>query len=403
MKKIILRLKNLIFNLGSLAVIFPIFLMKDFLSSKKQSVSINKITWFGAYGNGNLGDDLIFYSLKRLLNKNDIEINLSIRDFEKAKNYGVQLFSKGEQFFDFWSYKKRIKECDAVFLGGGGLLEYYYPSKQAYRMLLIYLCPLMLARIYGKPSYVVGMGVNSDKIQNSFFRFIYRSILSSCKLIITRDEKSKNGLIGNGVETNIIASFDPVLSLDLPLREPFDSNKKTIGFLLWPYFLWPHFYENAESLPESKRKKHENFVEQLQQSIKTLSKEYNIKLLTFHFSDTILYKELEMTFEEKASLGTFLKSIAQVDLVVSMRYHGIITSVLNEIPVISIDVQQKMDAIMRNYDLYNYNIKVDDFSKDTLLSKVKHIEDNNVDTLKKIQDKNKEVKQNIRKSYSEIL
>ena len=42
----------------------------------KAKIKVKKIAWFGAYGNGNLGDDLIFYSLKRLIKNKNFEIIL---------------------------------------------------------------------------------------------------------------------------------------------------------------------------------------------------------------------------------------------------------------------------------------------------------------------------------------
>jgi polysaccharide pyruvyl transferase WcaK-like protein len=220
MKVFLIRLKNTILNLGSFsAIVFLFFTVKIF--TKKRKIEVKKIAWFGAYGNGNLGDDLIFYSLKRLIKNKNFDISLSIRDIEKTKNYGVPIFTKGEQFYDFGKYLNTIKNADAVFLGGGGLLEYYYPSKQAYRMLMIYLCPLMIARVYGKSTFVLGMGVNKGKIDNSLVRFVYKHVLSECTFIVTRDDKSKEGLFENGVKTTIFSSFDPVLSLHLPFTKIF--------------------------------------------------------------------------------------------------------------------------------------------------------------------------------------
>lgn len=400
MKIFLIRLKNIILNLGSFSIIvFLFFIIKSL--AKKRETEIKKIAWFGAYGNGNLGDDLIFYSLKRLLKKKNFDISLSIRDIKKTKNYGVPIFTKGEQFYDFGKYLNSIKNADAVFLGGGGLLEYYYPSKQAYRMLMIYLCPLMIARIYGKPTFILGMGVNKGKIDNSLVRFVYKHVLSECSFIITRDKKSKEGLIENGVKTTIFSSFDPVLSLDLPSTKK-ERKKPKIGFLLWPYFLWPHFYENSEVIDFKKQTAHNNFVKRIKALINDLKDEYELEFLTFHFSDTLLYKELGVEYQEKAKLDTFIKKVSSLDLLVSMRYHGQITGFLTETPVVSISVQQKMDALMTNYQFDHYNNSIYNFSETKVLKDIDEIFSNKNKVVNEIILKNKFVGDKIKEIYSAL-
>lgn len=400
MKVFLVRLKNIILNLISFSIIvFLFFLIKSFRKTRK--IKIKKIAWFGAYGNGNLGDDLIFYSLKRLLKKNFFDIYLSIRDIKKIKSYGVPIFIKGEQFYDFGKYLNIIKSSDAVFLGGGGLLEYYYPSKQAYRMLMIYLCPLMIARIYNKPTFVLGMGVNKGKIDNALVRFVYKYVLSECTFIVTRDDKSKEGLIENGVKTTIFSSFDPVLSLNLkPIKK--EKKRPKIGFLLWPYFLWPHFYENSEEIDAKKQIEHNNFIKKIKALIHNLKNEYELEFLTFHFSDTLLYKELGIEYNEKARLDTFLKQVSSLDLLVSMRYHGQITGFLTQTPVLALSVQQKMNALMTNYQFDQYNNSIYDFSETKIIKDIKEIFSNKEKIVNEIIAKNKLVRGKIEEVYSSL-
>ncbi|WP_242203338.1 polysaccharide pyruvyl transferase family protein [Aestuariivivens insulae] len=400
MKVFLIRLLNFVLNLFSFVLLIVIFFISKLLINKSKK-EIKNITWFGAYGNGNLGDDLIFYSLKRLLKKNKFNINLSVRDLNKAKNYGVPIFIKGEQFYHFFKFINRIKNSDGVFLGGGGLLEYYYPSKQAYRMIMIYLCPLMIARIFGKPAFVLGIGVNKGRIENGLIRFIYNQVLSESKLIVTRDNKSKEGLIENGVETEIICSYDPVLSLDLP-QTKLNSGKKKIGFILWPYFLWPHFYENSENISSDKLDQHKLFLNKINELIESLKYKYELEFLTFHFSDTMVYRELNFNSEPKAELNKFLRQVTSLDLLVTMRYHGQITALLSETPVVSLSVQQKMDELMKNYELEAFNYDVNNFKVDKILDDINYIFKHNAKIVKQINDKNILLKGEINKAYGEL-
>lgn len=397
MKVLTVRLKNIILNSTSfLAIVFTFFLTK--ILRKRSKLKIKKVAWFGAYGNGNLGDDLIFYSLKRLLKRNNFDISLSIRDLNKAKNYGVPIFQKGEQFYDFTRYLKIIKRSNAVFLGGGGLLEYYYPSKQAFRMIMIYLCPLMVARIFNKPTFVLGIGVNKELIKNKLVKFVYKQVLSECEIIITRDEKSKQGLLENGVKCKIISSYDPVLSLKLKSNKS-KTSKRKIGLLLWPYFLWPHFYENASSIDPKKEENHNNFVDKINLLVKTLGKNYELHFLTFHFSDTLLYKELDLNHSPKAELVSYIRKVSSMDLIISMRYHGQITSFLTLTPVIAISVQQKMDAIMKNYEFEYLNNNVNDFSVDKIIDQINSILINEEYLINCIKQKNELIRKQLKQTY----
>ncbi|WP_183114815.1 polysaccharide pyruvyl transferase family protein [Flagellimonas pelagia] len=389
-----------------MAFLSMVFLAMDMLRGKiRPKGKIQKVAWFGAYGNGNLGDDLIFYSLKRIFKDQNFDIALSIRDFDRLKCYGTKVFLKGEQFYDFWKYIKQIKTADAIFLGGGGLFEYYYTSKQAYRMIMIYLCPLMLAKIFGKPSYVLGMGVNKEQIDHPIIRFLYRKTLSSCQVIVTRDQKSKNGLVNNHVITQILVAYDPVLSLDF---NKYQASKKEghtkpkIGFLLWPYFLWPHFYKNSEQIGNEKREQHSKFKEKIRTIIDVLKDTHDLHFLTFHFSDTLLYEEMGVSFSQNASLMEFVKKTRSMDMMVTMRYHGQIMSLLFEKPIISISVQQKMDALAKNYDINEYNHDVSDFDPLKVVDQVYGVLGNIQPHKTKIKENNQIIKSKIVEVYKGV-
>ena len=51
-----------------------------------------------------------------------------------------------------------------------------------------------------------------------------------------------------------------------------------------------------------------------------------------------------------------------VDIVLAARMHTVITSIVSEVPVISIAWQQKVASVMELLDLSDYNYSVDDFS-----------------------------------------
>lgn len=260
----------------------------------------------------------------------------------------------------------------------------------------------MLAYIFNKPFYVLGVGVNKGKIPNAIVRYIFKEVLSKARLIITRDVKSKNGLIENKVQTKIESSFDPVLRLNLPIKKSV-KQKPVIGFVLWPYFLWPHFYKNASQIDDVKLNNHSKFLKKLRFLIATLKENYELRFLTFHFSDTLLYKELNVSFEEVPKLGRFLKEMQSIDLLISMRYHGQITAIINNTPVISLSVQEKMDAFMRNFELEPFNHPISEFSTEEIIEQISAIFESDSKIKKGLRQTKKKIEKDIDHTYSNIF
>jgi len=405
MKRLYTRASNLLLNFLSFFFLYCVLLVKypiNIRRTKKKLTNIKNVAWFGAYGNGNIGDDLIFYSLKRLLFKKNIKINLSIRNLNFSRNYGCETFQKGEQLYDFWRYIKIVRNSDIVVLGGGGLFEFYYPSWPAFRMVVIYLCPLIIAFIFNKPSIIVGVGVNNYKHTNLLIRLMFRLTLNTTCKILTRDQKSKDGLIKNRINTNIKSTFDPVLSLDyLHEKRDFVENKskKKIGVLLWPYFLWPHFYDNSRKIPNEKILKHKKLVNEWRKLENSLMKDFEFIYLTFHFSDVLLYKELGVEYIESSNLGSFYKGIMDVDMIISMRYHGIITSINFGKPVISINVQEKMWAIMEEFNMEKFQSSVEDFKSENILKVIDYVFENYSDITKDLANNKTRIREQLLKSY----
>lgn len=363
-----------------------------------------KLTWFGAYGNTNIGDDLIYFSLKQFVPQ-DVEINLSCRQVKPTTNYGVKTFYKGENVFDYPRYKSEIKDATHVILGGGGLFEYYKFTWPARRVIMNYLAPLMLAIIHKKPFGIVGMGVNEGVIANAPFKYAFKTILNRASFIVTRDEKSVNGLHNNGVSGNIAWTFDPVFSLTSFLKPPVptpEKEVKKIGLLLWPFFLWPNFYKNNLNANSTQLRQHETFVQEIKTYIATLKqKGFELVFPLFHFSDKIILDELGCTYDDTISIENYFSILKDCDVVVSMRYHGQITSLTNGIPIISIPVQEKMFELSSNFDLKAFEIKPDEFTAEKGIAVTDNLVQNYTEVRNEIIKKSRASKEAVESLYTD--
>lgn len=374
----------------------------------KQSLQrIENVVWFGAYGNTNIGDGLIFFALKKYLPES-AKIMLSTREEKQSTDFGVNTFYKP----NVAGWIKLIKTSDLVLLGGGGLFEYYKNGfRTAEGSILGYLLPLVKARSMGKPYAIVGMGCNNIRIPDFLTRFIFKRVTSDASFIVTRDQKSASGFKINGtVNSRLIASFDPVFNYSQVNNVGHNLTNK-VGFLLWPYYMWPHFHATTDineirnRMSPERLIKHRDFVVKISTIIKIL-KENGITCIfpVFHFSDKIMFEELDVLEEySHPSFKNYFEALQECDIVVTMRYHGQITSLLNGKPIISILVQEKMEALVENFNLQKYALDIDEFTAEQVTSKVYGIYANYTTIANQLATKTTEVQNSVRNTYNGLF
>ena len=313
----------------------------------RQKKNNHKVVWFGAYGNSNKGDDLIFWGLKKYI-PNDYEISLSCRDVSFKDEYGIRTFKKGENVYSLYRNVGEIVKSSVFVLGGGGLFESYDDSEDSRRLKLAYIAPFLIARICGLKTLVLGIGCNKARSSSRLLEKALAFVYTHSDIIVTRDAKSLNGLAicANSVNSNAHWTFDPVFTL--PTKKI--PKEKNVSFLLWPYFLWPEFYtlKALHNLNKQKKEKHALFLAKIKKAIGFVrSRGYLPVFPEFHFSDKMLVEDLGEEIYP-CDRGEYMELIGKSALVVTMRYHGQITSLLNRTPFISLVVQEKMSALVQN-------------------------------------------------------
>jgi len=357
---------------------FYLLYMITFRCISRKDKRVKELAWFGAYGNTNIGDDLIFFSLKRYVPSN-VKIHLSCRQHIPTTDYGVDTFYRGDRN----KCKHIIRKSDAVWLGGGGLFEYYantYPESWIVGNLL----PLVYALHYGKKYAIVGMGCNEKAIPNVMLRYIFRKVCNKADYIITRDEKSKRGFENNGVNNLYLRScLDPVLAYQ-DVKCSLKKEIKTVGILAWPFYMWPYFHVSSSlseiysQMTEEKKEKHKLFITELRKLKEQLELfGINVVFPVFHFSDTILLEEMEPINKKKYDLPNienYISEIKKCDIVISMRYHGQITNYTQGNIVISVPVQEKMFALNERFNAKDLEVPLETFNCNTILDIIKKIQ-----------------------------
>lgn len=246
---------------------------------------MKRIAVCGEVFSSNLGDGVIFESIKYLLSKNNIEavpIDLSGRNYYKneknSNDYNSNSIRKRLQplirssstlrrsyaMLKWYSLSKKkyikhwedvILSCDAVIIGGGQLftdIDFGFPPK-VYEIYNI-------SKRFDKPLAIYGCGV--DEPWGLFAKYMYEKILGYAKYISVRDYYSQNIFLKSSVSCiTVNVHPDPGFMSGQVYNEHVQkSSTDTIGFNIQPV---SHFRAFVPSLKKITNEEYVNFWVQL--------------------------------------------------------------------------------------------------------------------------------------------
>lgn len=326
-----------------------------------------KIVLSGYYGFDNLGDEAVLYSIiKSLKNKEpNVEIKvLSNNPRKTSKVHEVDAVSR-------WKLKevvKTIKDADMLISGGGSLLQDVTSPKS----LIYYLGVITIARILNKKVFFYAQGFGP--VRNSWAKKLVKLVLDGIDCITLRDEESAKDLKNLGIKRSpIIVTADPVLGLDKAtiseelgkhILEKFgaDSVKPMVGFAMRKWQDEEIFIPVIADLADGLIKEHIQPIfipfhlpEDLEIEKKIISK---MKL-----KDAIL-------IDRPLEIIEALSIIGHMDLMVGMRLHSLIMSAAQEIPVVGISYDPKVERFLKSIK-NNSIFTIDNINKAELLRHVK--------------------------------
>lgn len=169
---------------------------------------MTRILISGYFGFGNLGDEAILASAIHMLKGyfgSDTAFVVPSADPERTKqSYHVESINR----WDFGQIRKAISTADIVVSGGGGLLQ----DETSTKSVLYYLMILLLGSLLGKETYVLAQGVGP--IRTFVGRNACRNILRRIDGILVRDAGSCDELEEIGISrAGILEGRDLVLGL----------------------------------------------------------------------------------------------------------------------------------------------------------------------------------------------
>ncbi|GIP60177.1 polysaccharide pyruvyl transferase CsaB [Paenibacillus woosongensis] len=178
------------------------------------ATSSQTIVISGYYGFRNIGDEAVLQSILTALREESeaaglrIEpVVLSIDPEWTARTYGVKAVHR----MKFSEVRDAIKNSSGLISGGGSLLQ----DATGIKTIPYYLGVVKLAQWLRKPTFVYAQGIGP--VNRRMFRPLIASVYRRCEYVSVRDVESSALLRDIGIPKNMIEVVpDPVMGLSLP-------------------------------------------------------------------------------------------------------------------------------------------------------------------------------------------
>lgn len=292
-----------------------------------------KIVLSGYYGFDNAGDEGVMGAIIQGLRAIEPDIPLVVlsnQPEKTARDWQVEAVNR-------WDYKavwRLFGESAVLISGGGSLLQ----DVTGIKSLLYYLGMMVLARLRHNKVVIYAQGIGP--VRSRFGRRLTGLVLRKAAYISVRDENSARDLADMGVDAaKIQVTADPCLAwqykcapIDLP-----EGAKIGISLRKWKGTDASVFAAVADSLAE---------------------KGYRIIFLPFHWPqdrDFSLQVMAQMKHQDMALLvdqclapQTMFATIRQMEMMVSMRLHGLIMAANEGVPAVAISYDPKVTSFAHN-------------------------------------------------------
>lgn len=342
-----------------------------------------KIVLSGYFGFDNLGDEAILYSmLEGMKDIPDVELVVLSGNPEKTREkFKVRAVDR----MGLAAVLKEIKSCDLFVSGGGSLLQ----DVTSKRSLLYYLGLLKMAKFFKKKVmiYSQGIGPVTDPKNRAQLAKLFKKI----DVINVRDNESKGELIQMGVKNPISVTADTVFLLDPPEKESGQGLLEKLGCPLQgggeereEKILSETEQAQVDKMTEDEKQEEilknraftlglsirpwqeckQRIIEEVGKTIDKLRESYpraQFVLLPFHHPgdlelsrqlyDAMADQDRLYLLEDALNEREMLSLMTQMDLVISMRLHGLIFAAVAGAYPIGISYDPKIQSLLKELQL----------------------------------------------------
>jgi polysaccharide pyruvyl transferase WcaK-like protein len=348
----------------------------------------NNLTLIGYYGTGNFGDDLMLTCLVDMLRKRfkDLEINIvldrlgSMKNIKELSKENINII-ENKELNKLWRilFYLKIASKSKVICWGGGTCFSDEDGIGGFGLAIIGKI------LFCKIGYL-GIGVgNVNTIINKMKLHI---VLRLSNFLIFRDRLSHNEIIRKYTKANFSRFFE---SKDLSYiffnenREQYLHKQKNDLNLKSMLICWRNL-ENFKS-----RDVREELLVRLINTIEELKQLFTLHSITLlpldNSIDIPVHNDIKYLLKEKgiasnlkicSSFSSKVKLLSEHDLVISMRLHGAMASVLLGIPTVGISYSPKIEYFFSEIKAENNYLTIKEITScdHSLLSKVEYVLNN---------------------------
>ncbi|MBE1447320.1 polysaccharide pyruvyl transferase CsaB [Paenibacillus sp. OAS669] len=310
-------------------------------------VITKRIVLSGYYGFDNSGDEAVLQSILLALDEQGrangvrfVPVVLSIQPEKTSRMYGVESVHR----MKLGQVISAIRGADGLISGGGSLLQ----DATSAKTIPYYLAILKIAQWFGKPTFIYSQGIGPVS-RGLFFGWI-RSIFNKTQYISVRDQESRELLQRMKVSKEITVVPDPVMGMPLGSYETEGHRSEEKPVIGVSVRYWNQDRSELKALAEALRL-------MLEQS------EAVVRFLPFHLPlDTDASGEVRSLIGDKFSSRIttaenvinpqhMLAEVGRCQLLIGMRLHSLIYAASQEVPMLGISYDPKIDQFMKRLQM----------------------------------------------------
>lgn len=325
-----------------------------------------RILIYGWFGHENLGDELILKSIIQLIKEIDESfiIDVMAPKTNNIKKYhpevnlvSTYIDTRIKSILRLIKYNpinviRNVIRADFLVIGSGGALSDWNPTSTKTLFFLIKL----FKKVLKKP--VIMLGVGAGPIERRESKVYFENILKYVDQISLRDKESYDLLKEIGLK-NIVLTNDVVFDLHPLYLNQYSPKipKYNIGIVIAPLIL-------------NSNNKIERYKNSIIEYIKKCKKAgYNITLIPFQYEYDIEFlkdisscTDTEIFEEGKKNTWGIIDEINKQDIIIGMRFHSVILSLMLNKPVLPIIYHNKVYSVAKEFEILNLSQEVGDGS-----------------------------------------
>ena len=317
----------------------------------------------GAYGHGNAGDDAILKSIIQSVQKLDRHVPITVL----AKNtLSIKKRYRVDSIYTLNVPKMLLAmRKSTLYINGGGTL---IQNATSHRSLWYYLFTLRAAKLLGNKVDMYGCGIG-PVIGKRDIGLVKKVLERSVDIITTREEDSMGELQSFGVkQPEILLSSDPALALGRCSAQDTEVYLKNHGltpgkkYLCFMLRTWYGFAEKAKAFAECANYAYEKY------GLTPVFLSLNVYHDTKAAKQVIEYLSCPYhILDDSTEPEMLISALSYMEIVVSMRLHGLILSSLSGVPLVGVSYDPKIGSFLK-YLEYGTCLDLDDVTAEDLIA-----------------------------------